>query len=745
MKKILIFLLLLVSLDCFSQTTKRFPVTTINKLDSILWKDSVYMTAKSMGLIGTNTKLVSPAFSSMNRGNYYSIIQRAIDSSTSGTTIIIFPGIYTESLTMKNGVTLIFLDGAKVRNAELRAIIVPDSINCTIKNMELEFKHDVGSVGLRSAIAIGANDTCNFGFKKITVHIIGDGQIYDKDSTGFIYHKNYSRMNLEIRELLLIRDGYDVGDEGVGYVVNAKKRSVSSSFLNLYLGEVYMNASSFINFNINCSSDIDIKRVVKDAGDPSITFNYYSTTKCNLRSQQYIPLSFNVNVYDTAAVNIIANNLYTIQTYGKSSVIADTELSGIICNDTSTAIIKSKSVNSVVTNNLALLSLNTGTIRSELSANNRSKQTIMADSIGCSVVCNTDSTQSINANFIRSLNCAKGTQNITANKVGTIAGVITNSQTGGVQNLDINLFFGANNCIGTGIQHAMIRSIWGLVQAGGTAVQYITANYLKTEDGNYGFYNAATSSQYVNCKVINADIGRFSPACAVINLGLQFVTAERIISSANCIETYGNGRGFYDVKYFQLNNDSGHVIRLAGKSEIHLSSISFRTTSAYSTVYLQDTSSLYAVVLDTISNDNNASVIEVRINCLANIKASTIINNGSGASAQTVVWYGVGILKADEIRNLADSSLVIDCQSSNFRIKDAIIKGDNILGGIVALASDGLILQNCIIVNASAGSSIKSYSGARNVRIYGTLFSNYAKDANITFITGTETVDTDVQ
>ncbi|MEG7603129.1 hypothetical protein, partial [Listeria monocytogenes] len=81
---------------------------------------------------------------------------------------------------------------------------------------------------------------------------------------------------------------------------------------------------------------------------------------------------------------------------------------------------------------------------------------------------------------------------------------------------------------------------------------------------------------------------------------------------------------------------------------------------------------------------NNASAVEVRANCIANIKARVITNLGSGASSQTVVWYGTGVLEADEIRNLADSSSAMDIQSSNFMVKGARIKS-NVRGGVVAV------------------------------------------------------------
>lgn len=343
--------------------------------------------------------------------------------------------------------------------------------------------------------------------------------------------------------------------------------------------------------------------------------------------------------------------------------------------------------------------------------------------------------------------------------------------TGGYQTVSLKSSLGSKIKCAVGNQTAYLRDVYAILECANGGAQVIQCNDIYnssiTNAGNrqtVNFNNFYTSS---NTSTISNGIAGGYPVQNVtgneyVFSTTQFGTVAPIASALNSIQTIklnllqgpttlinvtdSLNSSYYDIKRAILTNDTGHCLRInTSAGDVHYSGdIMSCNTSLYSTVEMTG-GKLTMVVRDSITNKSGYASLNIGTNAFASIKCPYVVD--SSVTGQCVIWYGTGILEADEIRNLADSSATMDIQSSNFMVKGARIKG-NYRGGIVSVYNfgstvGGLILNNCQIINVNPlGNSVKSYDVTDSVIVYGVLQSTYAKASNITFLVGTETAST---
>lgn len=332
------------------------------------------------------------------------------------------------------------------------------------------------------------------------------------------------------------------------------------------------------------------------------------------------------------------------------------------------------------------------------------------------------------------------------------------SCTGGTQVLKLADVYGTIECSSLGNQTVNCANVYNGVFAMLGGYQTINFSNFYTDNGTSNIYCSAvtsggagityqtiTGNTYINS---SQNFGSVSPISGGV-FGLtdsttQKIKLERLQGSTTLISCFGTGNYSYDIGTAILTNDTGHCLNVHSGTVNYTGRTMRNNTRLYSTVD-QIGGSLYMDVKDSIVNLGGYAAISSVNGSFANIFCPYVFADAD--SSQAVIWYSPGVLTANEIRNLGDSSATIDCQSSNFMVKGARIKG-NIRGGVVAVYNfgstvGGLILNNCQIINVNPlGNSVKSYDVTDSVIVYGMLQSTYAKASNITFLVGTETAST---
>lgn len=198
-------------------------------------------------------------------------------------------------------------------------------------------------------------------------------------------------------------------------------------------------------------------------------------------------------------------------------------------------------------------------------------------------------------------------------------------------------------------------------------------------------------------------------------------------------------------------NDSGHAIKTDASARFtgKISKI-YSDAALHACVEIVGSSFMALDVQDTIYG-GAGMCINSTTSASLNINAGYIINNSTvaaGGETWTLNLYSPGYVNAKEVKNLGDY-VVFYGQPSGYLTLNAKFIGNNSTHGIITVdATDNLILDNCVIYNAYTsgfGVYTNNWSTTRYVRIYGSLFTNVAKRSQISYLTGSETVDTDVR
>ena len=247
-----------------------------------------------------------------------------------------------------------------------------------------------------------------------------------------------------------------------------------------------------------------------------------------------------------------------------------------------------------------------------------------------------------------------------------------------------------------------------------------------------------------------------------LNQPLTSFSSVRTISGTNNFNInslVGNGtilwhyNGVIDYKGINVKNmnDSGHAIKTDGSARFtgNIEKI-FSDAYLHACVEIVGSSFMSLDVQDTIYGGAGMCVNSTTSTSF-NINAGYIINNSTvaaGGQTWTLNLYSPGYLNAKEVKNLGDY-VVFYGQPSNYLTLHAKFIGNNSTHGIITVdATDYLILDNCVIYNAYTsgfGVYTNNWATTRYVRIYGSLFTNVAKRSQISYLTGSETVDTDVR
>jgi len=345
---------------------------------------------------------------------------------------------------------------------------------------------------------------------------------------------------------------------------------------------------------------------------------------------------------------------------------------------------------------------------------------------------------------------------------------------GGFQTVSVKSAVASKIFCNGGTQVMYLKDVYTIIEANGTSSQSIECNDIyngiieaPTLNQQYVKFNrfiTSSASSYIGKVYQGVPYGggkqtivgneyisllsNFGTIAPIIGggEGTQYIELNLLKGPTTLINVIGIGSFYYNIRQAILTNDTGHCLRidtLAG--DVHYNgNVMSCNTSLYSAIEMTG-GKLTMAMTDSITNKGGYASLNIGTNAFASIKCPYVVD--SSVTGQCVIWYGRGILEADEIRNLADSSATMDIQSSNFMVKGARIKG-NYRGGIVSVYNfgstvGGLILNNCQIINVNPlGNSVKSYDVTDSVIVYGVLQSTYAKASNITFLVGTETAST---
>lgn len=300
-------------------------------------------------------------------------------------------------------------------------------------------------------------------------------------------------------------------------------------------------------------------------------------------------------------------------------------------------------------------------------------------------------------------------------------------------------------CINSGSQTISCNNIYaGQVENSGKLQSLDFTNFYSST--NSSFISTTGGAQYITGKQFiysSTNFGAVAPLSCSGQYQLQVVKLDILKGPTTLINVIANGTSYYDINQCILTNDTGHCLKIDSGSVHYTGGIMRNNTSLYACVEILG-GDLMMQMSDTISNKGGYAALNVGTNAFAHITCPYIVDS---SSSQAVIWYGRGILEADEIRNLQDDASAIDTKSSNLTIKNARIKS-NTAGGVIAVKNfgstwGGLTLDNCRVINVNPlGNSVKSYDVTDSVFVYGSLLSNYAKNSNITFLVGSETVST---
>lgn len=711
MKKIILLVFLLVAVGATAQVDNFYA-------DTVTARD-----VKGYMRTPDSVKYVSPLFL-MNTGKYFSTIQAAINGSSRGTAIVIYPQVnsYQENLVIKSGVALIFMPGAVLSGTGSGTLMeIPYESNNVIRGLNIS----VNNVDAEQIFKIGGNDTLDMEIDNLNFR--GTDLVKALISTVSYYNTIDIRIkNLNLYDQvdkLLDRNGILTLPDDARYNIEIDNLLLSNGILNIY------NYFDLCNLNIkNIYGGFEV--ALTPLRGKFIFNNGYSQNRVSVVS------------YNSSVSEISCNNISLIASHNLSGLtIKGNDIDNVVSSDTSSVIILNNIFcGAVESNDKSSLNINSDTIYTTATSNGYSNMVVAANVINSHVIANDFSNQTITSHKANvASNSSGGTQIINVNVLGAAENYGTGKQFVTADIINGNCI---NNVATNSATQTINASIINNQVLNFLGTQYVTCGEINSIAD--GIYNSG--KQFVNIGKINVDNGVFSAYSAVgggLN-GETYGSIGEILSSKNIIMGFNNFKVTLKIGSCELTNDSGHVLRGVNNSEFNITFGKIKSAATtYAAIYLFNTAKFTGLFLDSV-NSGGGSAIEVNSGCVANITGSYFIN--SSPLIQTVVWYGSGILKADIIENLADSVATIDSQSQDFLIKGARIKGDT-PGGVVAIGvNNGLILDECRIINLNSGGySIDSYSGNRQITIYNLYSTTAANSANCELIVGTATVDPNVK
>jgi hypothetical protein len=125
---------------------------------------------------------------------------------------------------------------------------------------------------------------------------------------------------------------------------------------------------------------------------------------------------------------------------------------------------------------------------------------------------------------------------------------------------------------------------------------------------------------------------------------------------------------------------------------------------------------------------------------VADIECMKITKPSNYANAITLGASGDSVTATIRCPLIEGNIMTAAGVTTNVRIIDALIQPNKANEVAVTVNEDGLILQNCVIVNNGSGKALKQpNSGSKTLTYYGTLSYTGVKDGNVTLVRGPAT------